>query len=139
MNNYEFLQTIGHNYHNFLIQDVCQHSGETVTSHFQVVLQTLVTFAKEMIKPPLHDDRPPRILKNLKYYPSLRIVSVQSTGHKSLLLFQQQRSFHIGLDEKTSADRMEAIYPFNMRFTRIRPGWEDSARDFHIFMEANKT
>lgn len=64
-----FLLTVGHNCRNFLVQDVFQHSGETVSRHFHTVLQAFAAFAKEMIKPPSLDETPSEILRNMKYYP----------------------------------------------------------------------
>lgn len=41
---------------------------EKVSCHFQLVLQVLVVFEKEMIKHSLFDDTIPDILNNMKYY-----------------------------------------------------------------------
>lgn len=64
-----FLLTIVHNCRNFLVQDIFQLSGETVSRHFHSVLRALATFAKEMTKPPSFKEIPLEILKNMKYYP----------------------------------------------------------------------
>lgn len=41
---------------NFFIQDIFQHSGETVSRRFYVVPHTLATFAKVMVKPMSFDE-----------------------------------------------------------------------------------
>lgn len=64
-----FLLMIGYNCRNF-IQDFFQQYEETMSHHFQIVLQSLVAFVEEMIKqpqPPSFDEKPPKILKNMKY------------------------------------------------------------------------
>lgn len=43
-----FLLTIGHNYVNFLIQDIFQHPVEMVSLHYHTVLQALDAFPKEI-------------------------------------------------------------------------------------------
>lgn len=69
-----FLLTVGHNCQNFLVQDVFQHSGEKVSRHFYTVLRVLAGFAMEMIWPPSCDETPPKILNNMKYYPSVGTI-----------------------------------------------------------------
>lgn len=64
-----FLLTIGYNCHNFLVQDVFQHSGEMVSCHFHTILHAFASFAGEMIKLPPFDETSSQILKNMKYYP----------------------------------------------------------------------
>lgn len=73
-----FLMTVGHNLRNFLIQDVFQHSGETVSRYFHTVLHALAVFSKEMIKPPPLDDVPNEILRNTKHSRGLKTVLAQS-------------------------------------------------------------
>lgn len=91
-----FLLTIRHNCRNFLVQDVFQRSGETVSQHFYTVLRALVAFAKEKIKSPSFDETLSEILKIWSTTDGLKIVSVLLTEHTSPSLFQQRNLFCIG-------------------------------------------
>lgn len=47
-----FLMTISHNTRNRFLQDIFQHSGETIHRYFHVVLIAMLKFSMEIIKPP---------------------------------------------------------------------------------------
>lgn len=59
-----FLITVGHDLHNFLIQDIYQHFEKTASRYFHSVFQAIAAFSKEIIKPPSF-----KILSNTKHYP----------------------------------------------------------------------
>lgn len=132
-----FLLTIGHNCGNFLVQDVFQYSGQTVSRYFHVVLRALATFAKEMIKPPSFDETPSEILKNMKYYPWFKdcIGAIDGTHIPAIVPTDKAVSYRSGQKNECTQNVM-AVCSFDMRFTWIWPGWEGSATDFHIFTEA---
>lgn len=132
-----FLLTIGHNCGNFLVQDVFQYSGQTVSRYFQIVLRALATFAKEMIKPPSFDETPSEILKNMKYYPWFKdcIGAIDGTHIPAIVPTDKAVSYRSSQKNKCTQNVM-AVCSFDMRFTWIWPGWEGSATDFHIFTEA---
>lgn len=132
-----FLLTVGHNCRNFLVQDVFQHSGETVSRHFHTVLRAFAAFAKEMIKPPSLDETPSEILRNMKYYPWFKdcIGAIDGTHIPAVVPADQAVPYRSGRKNECTQNVM-AVCSFDMRFTWIWPGWEGSAHDFRIFTEA---
>jgi hypothetical protein len=63
-----FLHTIGHNLRNRVLQDKFQHSGETISRHFNKVLKAINGLLDVCITNP-PNVVPPKILGNSKYYP----------------------------------------------------------------------
>ncbi|XP_043701073.1 uncharacterized protein LOC122651655 [Telopea speciosissima] len=59
---------MSHNVKNPVIQEMFQHSGETVSRHFHSVLAALQIFAQEMIQSPSFEETPPEIKSNRKYF-----------------------------------------------------------------------
>lgn len=63
---------------------------ETVTSHFQIVLQAFVAVVKEMIKPPSSNDMPLEILTNMICNPSFKYCIYVISGHRFWRLLLRQ-------------------------------------------------
>lgn len=65
-----FLITIGHNERNRMLQARFQHSGETISRHFNNVLKTIVIYSMSNIVLPPFDQVPNQIRNKFKYWPS---------------------------------------------------------------------
>ncbi|KAL0444260.1 UNVERIFIED_CONTAM: hypothetical protein Slati_2148700 [Sesamum latifolium] len=63
-----FLNIVGHNERNRVIQERFQHSGETISRHFNNVLKAVKSLSREFLQtPPL--TTPVEILKSNRFYP----------------------------------------------------------------------
>lgn len=67
-----FLNIIGHNERNRVIQERFQHSGETISRHFNNVLKAIKSLSREFLEqPPV--STPPEIKRNNRFYPYLKV------------------------------------------------------------------
>ncbi|KAK3210944.1 hypothetical protein Dsin_015650 [Dipteronia sinensis] len=65
-----FLMTLGHGVRNRIIQEQFQHSGETVSRQFGIVLKKMILLAFDEIRPPEeYNEVPHYIRSNDKYWP----------------------------------------------------------------------
>eukprot|EP00256_Glycine_max_P051488 XP_014617519.1 putative nuclease HARBI1 [Glycine max] len=115
-----------------------QHSGETISRHFYSVLEVVCMFAKDIIKPvdPSFRDTPDEILKDSRYRPYFRdcIGAVDGT-HIRVCVPSHLQGVYIGWKGYTTTNVM-VVCDFSMCFTFVWAGWEGSAHDTKIFMEA---
>ncbi|XP_052301055.1 uncharacterized protein LOC102614193 isoform X2 [Citrus sinensis] len=63
-----FLNIVGHNERNRVIQERFQHSGETISRHFNNVLKAIKSLSREFLQPP-PQTTPPEILCSHRFYP----------------------------------------------------------------------
>ena len=69
-----FLMTIGQNHRNRILQDLFQHSGETIHRHFHDALVAVIHFSMEIIKQPPYHQIPKEILHNLRFCPYFKVI-----------------------------------------------------------------
>ena len=67
-----FLNIIGHNERNRVIQERFQHSGETISRHFNNVLKAIKSLSREFLQPPPLST-PPEIMRNNRFYPYFKV------------------------------------------------------------------
>lgn len=67
-----FLNIIGHNERNRVIQERFQHSGETISRHFNNVLKAIKSLSREFLQPPPFTT-PSQILVNHRFYPYFQV------------------------------------------------------------------
>uniref|UniRef100_A0A0R0G463 Uncharacterized protein n=1 Tax=Glycine max TaxID=3847 RepID=A0A0R0G463_SOYBN len=98
---------------------------ETISRHFHSVLEAVCMFANDIIKPvdPSFRDTLDEILKDVRYHPYFRDCIGGIDG------------VYIGRKGYTTTNVM-VICDFSMCFTFVWAGWEGSAHDTKIFMEA---
>ncbi|EYU24015.1 hypothetical protein MIMGU_mgv1a011395mg [Erythranthe guttata] len=65
-----FLNIVGHNERNRVIQERFRHSGETISRHFNNVLKAIKSLSREFLMPP-PANTPLEILKSNRFYPYL--------------------------------------------------------------------
>ncbi|XP_026459121.1 uncharacterized protein LOC113359753 [Papaver somniferum] len=63
-----FMLVVGHNERNRILQERFQHSGETISRHFNAVLDAIVALADDFLLP-AGADTPSEILENPRFYP----------------------------------------------------------------------
>ncbi|KAI3445096.1 hypothetical protein Pfo_001761 [Paulownia fortunei] len=91
-----------------------QHSGETISRHFNIVLKALINFSMLVIVAPSFEQIPSYIRNNPKYWPHFK-----------------------GCIGAIDGTHVHAIIPTNEQLAyRGRKGWEGTAHDSRIFNEA---
>lgn len=69
-----FLNIVGHNERNRVIQERFQHSGETISRHFNNVLKAIKSLSREFLQqPPV--STPPEILASSRFYPYFKVYT----------------------------------------------------------------
>ncbi|XP_052177582.1 uncharacterized protein LOC127791642 [Diospyros lotus] len=133
-----FLMICGYGVGNRLIQEMFNHSGETISQQFHRVLVAVNKLAIDIIKPhPNYNDgegyhKP----NNPKYLPFFKdcIGAIDGT-HVKARLPRGEEVPYIG-HKGYATQNILAIVDFNMCFTFAWAGWEGSAHDARIFGEA---
>jgi hypothetical protein len=69
-----FLYVISHNERHRVVGERFQHSIETTSHYFHVVLKAICRLGKEIITPPSFDTIPLQIRSNPKYYPFFKVI-----------------------------------------------------------------
>ncbi|XP_009761659.1 uncharacterized protein [Nicotiana sylvestris] len=133
-----FLMTCAHGAGNRLIQEIFQHSGETIHRHFHSVLKAVCELARDIIRPHqnYNDGTGAHKPCNGRYLPFFRdcIGALDGTHIKSRLP-QGQEIPYIGR-KGYPTQNIFAVVDFNICFTFALAGWEGAAHDRHIFGEA---
>lgn len=133
-----FLITLGHGLTNRMIQERFQHSGETVSRWFSLVLDAVCHLAVDIIKPSDMQFRatPSKIRNDDRYWPYFKncIGAIDGT-HISVVAPKDKQIPYIGR-KGVSTQNVMAICDFNMCFTFAWAGWEGAAHDSRIFTEA---
>ena len=115
-----------------------QHSGETISRQFHKVLKAVLALSKDIVKPldPTFRDIPSQISNDERYYPYFKdcIEAIDGT-HMKLIVPAEHQIPYMCRKRHTSTNVMVAC-DFNMCFTFVLAGWEGSAHDTRIFMEA---
>ncbi|XP_031402089.1 uncharacterized protein LOC116211730 isoform X1 [Punica granatum] len=123
-----FLNIIGHNERNRVIQERFQHSGETISRHFNNVLKAIKSLSKEFLECP-PDTTPPEILRSNRYNPYFKdCIGVVDGMHipahvpaKDQSRFRNKKGF--------LSQNVLAACTFDLQFIFIYPGWEGSVPD----------
>ncbi|KAK6929013.1 LOW QUALITY PROTEIN: Harbinger transposase-derived nuclease domain [Dillenia turbinata] len=131
------LITCAHGVGNRLIQEMFNHSGETVHRHFHRVLSVINKLVEDIIKPHPHynDGVGYHMPQNKKYLPFFKncIGTIDDT-HIQAHLPRVEKPYigHKGYP----IQNVLAIVDFNICFTFVWAEWEGAAHDNRIFGEA---
>lgn len=68
-----FLNIIGHNERNRVIQERFHHSGETISRHFNNVLKAVKSLSREFLQTPT-PTRPSEIHGSIRFYPYFQVL-----------------------------------------------------------------
>ncbi|XP_020104071.1 uncharacterized protein LOC109721063 [Ananas comosus] len=130
-----FLLVCGHNETNRNIQNRFKHSGETISRKFNEVLDSLVRFSVDIIKPldPSFTTTPPQIRNNVRFWPHFEgaIGAIDGTLIRAVIPKEDQIPY-IGRKPYPMQNIM-AVCDFNMVFTFVVAGWPGATHDARIF------
>ncbi|KAG5243666.1 protein ALP [Salix suchowensis] len=133
-----FLFTLAVGASNRHVQERFQHSGETVSRCMKEVLKAVSLFAIDIIKPtdPDFTNTPIEIAMNPRFMPHFKncIGAIDETHVCAMISPENQIPF-IGRKGVPTQNVMAAC-SFDMQFTFVWAGWEGSAHDTRIFLEA---
>ncbi|KAL4580225.1 hypothetical protein LXL04_016410 [Taraxacum kok-saghyz] len=133
-----FLVTLAHGCSNRFLQEIFNHSGETVHRHFYAVLAAVLKMSADLIKPAgnYNDVVPNYILNNRRYYPMFKdcIGAIDGTHVRASVGRHEEAKF-IGRKGYATLNIM-VVCDFDMCFTFVWAGWEGTAHDTRIFNEA---
>ncbi|XXG82524.1 hypothetical protein AAC387_Pa10g0452 [Persea americana] len=126
-----FLFTIGHSQRNRVMQNLFQHSGETISRYFNLTLDVIVKLAPYYLKQ-FEEECPLEIASNHLFYPSFKdcVGAIDGTHIPAWVRLEDQVRFRNrkgGLSQNVMA-----IVSFDMCFQYICVGWEESASDSKI-------
>ena len=68
-----FMYIIGHNLRTRAVQELFKYSGETISRHFNNVLNAIITISLEFFKPP-GSEIPPEIREDPRFYPYFKVI-----------------------------------------------------------------
>lgn len=126
-----FLNIVGHNERNRVIQERYQHSGETISRHFNNVLRAVKSLSREFLQlPPV--STPLQILESNRFYPYFEdcigvIDGVRIPAHvpaKDQSRFRNRKGI--------LTQNVLAACTFDLQFIFVYPGWEGSATDSRV-------
>ncbi|KAG5233891.1 nuclease HARBI [Salix suchowensis] len=130
-----FLFIIGHNLRTRAVQELFRYSGETISRHFNNVLNAIMAISLEFFQPP-GPDIPPEILEDPRFYPYFKdCVGAVDTIHIPVM---------VGIDEQGPfrnkngllSQSVLAACSFDLRFYYVLAGWEGSASDLRVLNSA---
>ncbi|KAG5233882.1 nuclease HARBI [Salix suchowensis] len=130
-----FLFIIGHNLRTRAVQELFRYSGETISRHFNNVLNAIMAISLEFFQPP-GPDIPPEILEDPRFYPYFKdCVGAVDRIHIPVM---------VGIDEQGPfrnkngllSQSVLAACSFDLRFHYVLAGWEGSASDLRVLNSA---
>ncbi|XVF16905.1 hypothetical protein REPUB_Repub10bG0071300 [Reevesia pubescens] len=126
-----FLNIVGHNERNRVIQERFQHSGETISRHFNNVLKAIKSLSREFLQPP-NISTPPEILNSNRFYPYFKdCVGVIDGMHIPAHVPAKDQSRFRNRKGVLSQNVLAAC-TFDLQFIFVYPGWEGSAADSRV-------
>ncbi|XP_031268757.1 putative nuclease HARBI1 isoform X3 [Pistacia vera] len=126
-----FLNIVGHNERNRVIQERFQHSGETISRHFNNVLKAIKSLSREFLLPP-QPNTPPEIINCNRFYPYFKdCIGVIDGMHIPAHVPAKDQSQFRNKKGLLSQNVLAAC-TFDLQFIFIYPGWEGSAADSRV-------
>lgn len=126
-----FLNIVGHNERNRVIQERFQHSGETISRHFNNVLKAIKSLSREFLQPP-NISTASEILNSNRFYPYFKdCVGVIDGMHIPAHVPAKDQSRFRNRKGVLSQNVLAAC-TFDLQFIFVYPGWEGSAADSRV-------
>ncbi|KAG6386419.1 hypothetical protein SASPL_155319 [Salvia splendens] len=126
-----FLNIVGHNERNRVIQERYQHSGETISRHFNNVLKAIKSLSSEFLQPPSLTT-PTEIRKSNRLYPYFEdCIGVIDGMHIPAHVPAKDQSRFRNRRGVLSQNVLIAC-TFDLQFIFVYPGWEGSAADSRV-------
>ncbi|KAM7495018.1 hypothetical protein LguiB_029627 [Lonicera macranthoides] len=130
-----FMFIIGHNLRTREVQKLFKYSGETISRHFNNVLNAIMAISLDFFQPP-GSEIPLDVREDPRFYPYFRdCVGAVDGIHLPVM---------VGVDEQGPfrnkngflSQNVLAACSFDMRFHYVLAGWEGSADDLRILNSA---
>ncbi|CAL2230034.1 unnamed protein product [Prunus armeniaca] len=131
-----FLFIVSHSIRMRVAAERFQRSKDTIHRQFKRVLGALCALAPRIIRPQSRGETPSQILTNPKYYPYFEkcIGAIDGTHVAAWAPAQKQTSYR-GRKILITQNVMCAC-SFDMMFTFVYTGWEGTANDSRVFIDA---
>ncbi|KAK3229426.1 hypothetical protein Dsin_001307 [Dipteronia sinensis] len=115
-----FLMTLGHGAGNQIIQEQFQHSGETVSRQFGIVLEKMIMLAFDEIRPPReYNEVLHYIRSNLKYWPYFK--GWEGSSHDTRIFLEALRNTDLKFPKPLDAPYKGEIYHLSVFRTSGQP------------------
>ncbi|RDX78121.1 hypothetical protein CR513_41651, partial [Mucuna pruriens] len=130
-----FMFIIGHNLRTRAVQELFRYSGETISRHFNNVLNAIMSISLDFFQPP-GSGVPSEIFGDPRFYPFFKdCVGAIDGIHVPVT---------VGVDEQGPfrnkngllSQNILAACSFDLKFQYVLAGWEGSATDLQVFNSA---
>ncbi|QHN76654.1 hypothetical protein HN51_054156 [Arachis hypogaea] len=130
-----FMFIIGHNLRTRAVQELFRYSGETISRHFNNVLNAILSISLDYFQPP-GSEVPPKIFEDPRFCPYFKdCVGAVDSIHVPVT---------VGVDEQGPfrnkngllSQNILAACSFDLKFCYVLAGWEGSATDLQVFNSA---
>ncbi|KAK8655922.1 hypothetical protein V6N13_108486 [Hibiscus sabdariffa] len=130
-----FLFIIGHNLRTRAVQELFRYSGETISRHFNNVLNAIMTISLEFFQPP-GSDVPLEISQDHRFYPYFKdCVGAVDGIHVPVMVGVDEQGPFRNKDGLLSQNVLAAC-SFDLKFHYVLAGWEGSASDLRVLNSA---
>ncbi|CAK9185763.1 unnamed protein product [Ilex paraguariensis] len=130
-----FMFIVGHNLRTRAVQELFRYSGETISRHFNNVLNAIIAISLDFFQPP-GSDVPPEIREDPRFYPYFRdcVGAVDGIHFPVMVGVDEQGPFR----NKNGflSQNVLAACSFDMKFHYVLAGWEGSAADLRVLNSA---
>ncbi|KAJ9555624.1 hypothetical protein OSB04_010238 [Centaurea solstitialis] len=130
-----FMFIIGHNLRTRAVQELFKYSGETISRHFNNVLNAVMAVSLDFFQPP-GSEVPPEIRDDPRFYPYFKdcVGAVNGIHFPVIVGVDEQGPFR----NKNGAlsQSVLAACSFDMKFRYVLAGWEGSASDLRVLSSA---
>ncbi|EEF31599.1 uncharacterized protein LOC8263895 isoform X2 [Ricinus communis] len=132
-----FLFIVGHNLRTRAVQELFRYSGETISRHFNNVLNAIMAISLDFFHPP-GSDVPSEILGDPRFYPYFKdcVGAVDGIHIPVMVGVDEQGPFR----DKNGllSQNVLAACSFDLKFHYVLAGWEGSASDLRVLNSALK-
>ncbi|XP_020110243.1 uncharacterized protein LOC109725462 [Ananas comosus] len=131
-----FLFCVGHGVANRVLAETFQHSGETISRHFNNVLRGIVMLKDDYVTlPPSYTTVHPRIRDNPNFHPFKNAIGALDGTHIPVVVRKSKQPRFRCRKGFTSQNMMAAV-SFDHIFLFVCTGWEGSAADMRVLRSA---
>lgn len=130
-----FMFIIGHNLRTRAVQELFRYSGETISRHFNNVLNAIMTISLDFFQPP-GTDVPPEISVDPRLYPYFKdcVGAVDGIHFPVTVGVDEQGPFRN--KNGLLSQNVLAACSFDLKFHYVLAGWEGSASDLRVLNSA---
>ncbi|KAL8513905.1 hypothetical protein ACS0TY_013141 [Phlomoides rotata] len=131
-----FLRTVGHQHKHHVLGDRFQHSLSTINHAIHDVLRALLTLSPLYITQPDFVNTPQRVVNSHDFYPYFKDVIGAMDGSLIPAWVLENQQVRFRSRKGTVSQNVLAICDFNLLFTYVYAGWEESASDAAVLSDA---